>query len=374
MMKTIAGAGLFAMAVLLGTAGSSTGAPQSPSHFGDERPEWSIDGRWISVYRYPADAVVPRAGGRARRVGGTVTWSTRGGRMIVERNTGMFPFAELAIATAGGTARHELGAGTTADWSPDGKRIAFSRFGELYVADADGSDIRQLPIEPAVCDRCESREEAPRWSPDGTRLAFVHAQTPVGTRAGLQVMVARLDGTGLRPLRASADDSAPEWSPDGRRIAFVEDRFPDGEQYVWVAGASGGAATQLVRGSGFWWSPHSDRIAHRTDSRAPGFQGIRIVSLRGGKAVSLRGAKSFTWAPDGRRFAFSRGGAILVGAVDARTIRRVATGRKDAPAPAWSPDGRLIAYVGAPCTASGGLHVVEPSGAGHRRLTRACAR
>jgi Tol biopolymer transport system component len=72
----------------------------------------------------------------------------------------------------------------------------------------------------------------PRWSPDGKRLVFVHEQVPAGTRPGLQVMIASLDGSRTRALRRSADDFSPEWSPDGRRIAFLEDRFPVATRHV----------------------------------------------------------------------------------------------------------------------------------------------
>src|SRR5262249_8993218 len=55
-------------------------------------------------------------------------------------------------------------------WSPDGTRIAFTsnRDGnyELYVIDADGSNLRNITSHPA-------RDDYAAWHPDGRRLLFV---------------------------------------------------------------------------------------------------------------------------------------------------------------------------------------------------------
>jgi hypothetical protein len=60
----------------------------------------------------------------------------------------------------------------------------------------------------------------PRWSPDGARIAFV--MSPRGrlhSRADIYVMNA--DGSDLRQLTDTVDSSAPAWSPDGSQIVFV---------------------------------------------------------------------------------------------------------------------------------------------------------
>ena len=99
-------------------------------------------------------------------------------------------------------------------WSPDGTRIAFvgpgpGRMGDLYVMEADGSDVRRLTGTPF-------EEDHPAWSPDGTRIAF-------GREGDLWVMNA--DGTDkalvLETSAGSGWASSPEWSPDGSSIAFV---------------------------------------------------------------------------------------------------------------------------------------------------------
>ena len=64
------------------------------------------------------------------------------------------------------------------------------------------------------------------------------------------------------------------------------------------------------------------------------------------------------WSPDGRRIAYVKDGAIHVMRADGSGDRRLIRGRKDA-APAWSPDGARLSFV-----RDGNLHVIRASGSG----------
>ena len=70
-------------------------------------------------------------------------------------------------------------------------------------------------------------ERYPSYSPDGTQIAFrgdLDLAEPSGDE---EIYVMNADGTNVRQLTSNADfDSAPSWSPDGKRILF--ERAPAG--------------------------------------------------------------------------------------------------------------------------------------------------
>jgi TolB protein len=159
----------------------------------------------------------------------------------------------------------------SADWSPDGRTIAFSRLASaerplaeatLYLADADGTHVRQLGGTPV-------RGVSPSWSPDGSRLAFVSfadANDPRCEAASCppsgELYVVGADGSGPRRLTGSrADDEHPSWSPDGRRIAFSSGfslRRQGHRRWLMVMPAAGGRAARVGRFAGVLdpaWSP-----------------------------------------------------------------------------------------------------------------------
>jgi TolB protein len=79
-------------------------------------------------------------------------------------------------------------------WSPDGRRIAFSRLG-VYVINADGTEEQRLSQDG----------EQPSWSPDGRKITF---------ERNLDIYVMNADGSGQRKLTRGADrESQPVWSP-----------------------------------------------------------------------------------------------------------------------------------------------------------------
>ena len=108
-------------------------------------------------------------------------------------------------------------------WSPDGRRIAFTRLGggtNVWLMDADGGNARQLTRNGYV-------NVAPAWHADGARLTF---ETRSGGNSSLRTI--RADGTGDRSLTRITDTafdasrSAPSWQPAGL-IAFVAQRAGD---------------------------------------------------------------------------------------------------------------------------------------------------
>lgn len=127
----------------------------------------------------------------------------------------------------------------------------------------------------------------PQISPDGRRVAFTRVVVDA-PKDDYQtaIWLAEVEGDAPpRPLTFGSGDSQPRWSPDGQNLAFVRK----------VAGQSGGKSDG--KGSG----------KDTPDAQAQ----IFLLPLSGGEARQLtrlaKGASQPAWSPDGRRLAFLSG-------------------------------------------------------------------
>lgn len=85
----------------------------------------------------------------------------------------------------------------------------------------------------------------PDWSPDRRRIVFSR-QPPSGR--GSEIWVVRRDGGGLRRLTRGFVDVQPAWAPDGRRIAFARSPVSGGSFDVFVVASRGGTPRLLAGG------------------------------------------------------------------------------------------------------------------------------
>lgn len=104
----------------------------------------------------------------------------------------------------------------TAAWSPDGKALAYTNLGELFLAKADGAEGHKL-----VGISGDIRNVT--WSPDSSHLRFDSSET-AGT-VGLQIeREVSVDGTGLHPLLTGwhnpPDECCGKWTADGKYFVF----------------------------------------------------------------------------------------------------------------------------------------------------------
>lgn len=123
--------------------------------------------------------------------------STRGGK------TGTWRTA------ADGSNPERLCDGDQAEWSPDGKKIAFRRQERLLVRDlASGKEQGLTPEDWPHC-------SGPAWSPDGKTIAFA-ARWDSGNALCL------VPAAGGKPVKIYDKQGAcePHWSPDGARLVY----------------------------------------------------------------------------------------------------------------------------------------------------------
>ena len=238
---------------------------------------------------------------------------------------------------------------------------------ELYVIDADGSEIKRLT-------RNRLSDRRPSVSRDGRRIAFARLGGP------LSLWLMNPDGSGQRRLVNEGFESS--WAPDGS-IFYTE-------TCAGISRVTAAGATRIVkeagRGEGYRdpaVSPDGSRIAFtrllcdQDDCHCK----VRVIDTAGHLTSDLRklrvaGANP-TWSPDGRRIAFSGEAAVTgVGEValmivnrDGTGLRRVAPRTLIASDPAWSPDGLWIAFVGENRKRfQRDLYVIRPDGTHLQRL------
>ena len=252
--------------------------------------------------------------------------------------------------------------------------VAFDQGGDIFVANADGTDRRQLTSGPDTDFR-------PVWSPDGTAVAFESRRTDL-TWA---VIVASADGR----LQVTLADGLSEiggisWSPNGHRIAFgaptVSETRSD-DPYDWrlyVAEADRPGVSLLgapdVSGLAPSWSPDGTRIAFKRVYPCCGAGGevsLWVMDADGTNAVRLSKEKELyssaggydafrntTWSPDGKRLAYLADGVpppgddpVVNDAYDVYVINADGSDEKnitESPEEeywaSWSPDGSRIAF------------------------------
>lgn len=195
-------------------------------------------------------------------------------------------------------------------WASDGRHLVFPAIigqgaPEVYVAAADGSDLRSLAPQLQPSD--------PAWSPDGTQIAFRGRSVADLESVGLYVVGVdgvdpRLVGTAKRtsPLTLAWTFLQLNWSPDGSQIAFASiGPFPVGGYVIAVADVASGVTYDLTAGDYDGqplWSPDGRWIAFL---RGPvnGAQGVGLIRPDGSDLRILAGAQTsmntISWSPDG---------------------------------------------------------------------------
>lgn len=231
--------------------------------------------------------------------------------------------------------------------------------GDIYSVNADGSGLTRLTtgIDPS-------------WSPDGRRIAFSRWTTPWG------IYTATADGSGETRLFSSNVARTPVWSPDGNQIAFYFEtegwaprriEFPEGEHWrivprqletEWHVGVVDVA-------SGYFHQPHCERLCFAPTWSSDGQwiaydgdHGLSMTTVEGPNNRMLTENVHDTfpvWSPDGTRIAFMHRQhdhwEIYVMNADG-SGRWPLTGsspflerRPNNVSPAWSPDGEEIVFL-----------------------------
>ncbi len=238
-------------------------------------------------------------------------------------------------------------------WSPDGRFLAYSsnRDGDrkIYVMDVRTGEHQRLTDRHEV-------ERAPAWSPDGKWIAFVSGNDVIRLgeweiKLTNHIYKSDINGENLVQLTDQGKNLKPAWSPDSEWIVFVSYHRGNDRKGLYVMDADG-------------------KRLRRLDDKA--WQALDAI-LQGECA----------WSPNGKQIAFSmrvpRTDQVHLCTVDidGKNFRQLTQDGplenrknvKESPFPevrhpAWSPNGKWIAYVYSESFATANIFIIDARGNG----------
>lgn len=239
--------------------------------------------------------------------------------------------------------------------APDGRRIAYVRHGydvmrdrptaRIWLIDKDGGGLRPLTDQGG---------HAPRWSPDGERIAFLS----VGDNGVEIYMHWVADNRTARITALAEDPSHLTWSPDGSQLAFA----------MFVPQPADPLAKMPAAPEGAHWAPPAkviEQVNYRADSAGylrPGFTQVFVIPADGGTPRQVTSGRyhhdgGIAWAHDGTSLYLSANrrddwefestdSALYRVDIGSGAVTRLTDRYGPEAAPALSPDGTLLAFIG----------------------------
>jgi eukaryotic-like serine/threonine-protein kinase len=316
-------------------------------------------------------------------------------------------------------------------FSPDGSTIAFRSEragGGIFVMGATGESVRRL----------SDIGYNPAWSPDGKRIAVgtEAIENPLG-RTGLSELWTIEVPSGQKKKLFAGDAVQPSWSPHGDRIAYWAIPKDTAQRDIWTIPAAGGEPVAVTQDPALDWNPiwsadgkflyfASDRggsmnlwqiaIDEKSGRTTGGPRPLTTPSLWSGQLTISRDGRRLAYlalnslasieriafdpasgktqpsvsllkqsgalfspdvSPDGASIVFRS----LGGQEDLFLVRSDGTGLRkltdDAPrdrGPAWSPDGKQIAFYSNREGEKYEIWTIKPDGSGLTVLTRTAGR
>ncbi len=317
----------------------------------DEFPRFSPDGKWIafSSDRYGNNDVflIPAEGGEAKQLTfnsspDTVVGWTRDSKGVIfssPRGSGFPGQANLfQVSIDGGLERvMPTDAGYWGSYSPDGSKFVFNRHvpiwwrkhyrgsgaTDLWVMDVKAKTYKRI-LDTDLDDQMKPYNSWPQYASGGA-IYFVSDRDVMAKAGDPKVWkstynIYKIADTGGAPTQVTkfTDGSLffPSISSDGKVIVF-EENFG-----LWKLDVASGRATEV-------------KIDITADDKANNF---RVLTVNGE-------TDSYDLSPSTQRAAISTHGEIFTVATDRGDVTRVTNSYFRDTEPAWSPDGKWIAYV-----------------------------
>ncbi|MFO7525430.1 MAG: S9 family peptidase, partial [Ignavibacteriaceae bacterium] len=269
----------------------------------------------------------------------------------------VFPQQKRAISVDDLWAMKRIG---SYDISPDGKTIAFAitsyTFEEnkgntdIYLINSDGSNLRPFK-------RSDKNETEPKFSPDGKQIAYT---------MGGHIYVAGLDGKGDKQLtNIYTGASGFKWSNDGKKILFVSSVYPDCKTQQCNEEIDKAREESKVKAKIF------DRLMYRhwNDWRGDKRSHLFLLDIESGTItdltegnkedvppLSLGSSNDYNFSPDDTEIAFTMNPEFstaistnnemyLLSLTEPSSPKLISSSKGVDCQPVYSPDGRYLAWT-----------------------------
>ncbi len=253
----------------------------------------------------------------------------------------------------------------TFDLSPDGKTISFSVTtydmdsnkgnSDIYLIDADGSNLREIK-------NSEKNETEPKFSPDGKRIAFV--------RDG-QIYSSDLAGMNEEQLTDISTKAAGiVWSPDGTKMLFKSSVYPEClddncNKMTEKAKEDSKVKAQIFSHLLFrhWDKWRNEKWSHLflLDVKTKKYDDLFFKKYLDVPPIALGSDNDYNFSPDGKQIALTMNPDTMVAistnneiylvdldkinSGEAAPIKKISTSKGNDNQPVYSPGGKYIAFV-----------------------------
>jgi Tol biopolymer transport system component len=373
--------------------------------------EWSPDGRSITLnglVLLDLETGQSNTLSSVNLTSGPPSWSVDGRRLVFSASHQDGTYVdEIHLIDLQSKQETIVPAGSAPALSADGSKIAFTRDGNLFLVNADGSGERQLifPTQPFAESPTWLADDSlifnfsplgaaiyvinpdgsgeidiadgfsPEWSPDGALIAFDGGGTGPNLSGRTDIYLMHPDGGGIRKvneynwddLQPSCEGSGVSWAPDG--TALIHSDGTDGHIRIVT---TDGNSSSFDSGFSPAWSPDGRSIAFiDPDIAYPCSLYVAPAGDPGAKRVVFGlSAQSFAWSPDSQRIAFSDGKQLFTGQVESDAVRILTSKLSDDEFTgprivSWSPEGTRVLYI-----VKGALYVIDAGGGTPLRVDR----